>query len=481
MPVWILVLGCRAPEVPPIRLVPEPAIVEPGDGALVLAAGTRVVGDPAPVSEADQLAGELRDDGLAVEVGDASHRGDIVLMLAPDAGFPAEGYTLDVDRSGILVTAGDAAGLFYGGQTLRQLIVDGVVPFVHVEDAPRFGWRGAMIDVARHFFGVETLEREVDAMAAHKLNRLHVHLTDDQGWRLEILAWPELTAIGASTEVGGGPGGFYTQDEYRELVAYAADRHVVVVPEIDLPGHCTAALASIPALDETGVAPELYTSPAPTASTLWLDGAATTGFVEDVLGEVAGLTPGPWLHVGADEASATSSEDYAAFEPWVHDVVADSGKTMIGWDELGAVDVPAPYVVQEWIDADRARAAVDRGATMTASPAEHAYFDMVYDGDAEFGQVWAGAIDVERAYDWEPVPDGVDPAAVEGVEAALWTELIADDNQLEFMLWPRLAATAEVGWSDERDWDGFRGRLAADGPRLDALGIRFYPSPEVDW
>lgn len=470
------------------RLIPQPVRVEEGTGLYELDGDTRIDAGSGAEEVARLLAEALRPaTGLPLEVG----AGAIRLRLVGE--LPAEGYTLDVDATGVTIDASDTAGLFYGTQTLRQLLppevlaatpVEGVkwrIPAVHIEDAPRFEWRGAMIDVARHFFTVEDVERQIDLLALHKLNRLHLHLTDDQGWRLEILSWPALTQVGGSTEVGGGVGGWYTQAEYAGLVAYAAERFVTVVPEIDFPGHANAALASYGELNESGVPADLYTGAGVISTPLWLEGPETAGFVADVLHEVAALTSGEWLHVGGDEAVDVALEDYAAFVVTLQEITAADGKTLVGWDEIGEVELEAPFVAQHWYDADLARSAAARGGRIIASPAEYAYLDMMQDADADYGQVWAGVIDVEDAYAWDPVLEGLEEGDVLGVEGALWTEYIDTVEKLDFMVWPRLAAHAELGWSPTGEWDEFRERLAWHGGRLDALGVGYYRSPDVDW
>jgi hexosaminidase len=478
-----------------VAIIPEPVRITAGGGAFTLGASTRIVAPSEAAAEATMLADALRPaTGYPLQVvTSGAAAGDIVLEL--DTALDAEGYTLDVAGDGVTIAGGDAAGLFYGAQTLRQLLpvqvfeptlvedVGWEVPSVHIEDAPRFAWRGFSLDVARHFFTVEDVERQVDLIALHKMNRLHLHLTDDQGWRIEIPAWPRLTEVGGSTEVGGGEGGFYTQADYAEIVAYAAARHVTVVPEVDFPGHANAALASYGVLNPGGVPADLYTGEPVLSASLWLENDATWDFVEDVWTSLAAITPGGWVHVGGDEAIDTDPADYAEFLPWLQDVVGGLGKTLVGWDEIGEAELDPPFVAQHWYDEDRALASVDQGATLLSSPAEHTYLDMVYDDDAEFGQVWAGPIDVQRAYEWNPVLDGAVESDMMGVEGVVWTEFIDTVDKLDFMVWPRLACHAEVGWTaqSEVDWGGFRDRLAVHGARLDALGVAFYHSPEVDW
>ncbi|MFN7143915.1 MAG: beta-N-acetylhexosaminidase [Myxococcota bacterium] len=483
--------GGRDLDVP--ALVPLPLVVEDGVGLYTLDDDTVVAAsDTEALAVAEQLAEAMRPSTglpLPVEEGDA---GGIVLVLAD--GLPAEGYTLDVDETGVVVTASDAAGLFYGTQTLLQLLspwvyaghAEGVaweVPFVHVEDAPRFPWRGFMLDVARHFFTVDEVKRQIDLIAMHKMNRLHLHLTDDQGWRIEIESWPLLAEYGGATEVGHGQGGYYTQEEFADLVDYAAARHVTVVPEIDFPGHANAALSAYDELNESGFAADPYTG-APVLSTpLWLDGPDTHRMVEDVWREVAALTPGEWAHIGADEAIGIDEADYEAFVVWLQGVLAEEGKTIVGWDEIGGAGLAPPFVGQHWFDERRARTLVTEGGGLISSPAEHCYLDMRQDEHAEFGQTWAGRIDVERAYAWDPVPDGVAEADVLGVEGALWTEYVDDEVKLDLMAWPRLVSLAEVGWTadDQTLWPTFEPRLAWHGARLEVLGVGFYRSPGVDW
>jgi len=480
--------------VPVPGLVPLPALVEPGEVSYTLGEGDGIAWSGGGEAEAELLAEALRPaTGFELRVHEGASDA-IRLRLDTEAGLASEAYTLDVGEDGVDIVASDLAGLYYGTQTLRQLLPTAVfyesefggpwvIPAVHVEDAPAWPWRGFMLDVARHFFDVDEVERQVDLMGQHKLNRLHLHLTDDQGWRIEIQSWPLLTEIGGSTEVGGGEGGWYTQEAYAGIVAYASARHVTVVPEVDFPGHAHAALASYAELNEDGTAEDLYTGTGVISTSLWLESETTWEFVQDVWGELAAITPGPWVHLGADEAVNTDDEDYAVFVPWLMDEVRAAGKTPVGWDEIGDIELDPPFLVQHWWSADRAVTAAAQGGQLVASPAEHTYLDMVHDGDAEFGQVWAGPLGVEDAYDWDPVPGGMDSSGVAGVEAALWTELIDSHTKLEFMVWPRLCATAEVGWTagEQREWREFRGRLGEHGRRLRAQGVGFYESPEVEW
>lgn len=472
----------------PAGLVPKPRELTLSGGHLHLTSTTRVVSGEGGQSVASYLADALSDrSSQTIDVARSPARaGDVSLELAEGAGIAAEGYELTIDPSGVRLVASDAPGLFYGAQTLRQLLVeaDGVWkwPRLTLTDAPRFEWRGVMLDIARHFFGLEELKRLVDLAAFHKLNRLHLHLTDDQGWRLEIESWPNLTTIGGSTQVGGGPGGFLTRADYRELVEHAEARFITVVPEIDIPGHTNAALASYPELNESGEAPELYTGTSVGFSSLWTESEVTRRFVREVLAEVASLTPGPWLHVGGDEAHATSEEEYRAFMQWVQTEVTGLGKTLVGWEEVGAAELEAGYVAQSWLGSAKAQRAADAGAPLIVSPAGHAYLDMKYDAASPVGLSWVGFVSVERAYDWDP--EDLFPAAnILGVEAPLWTETVETREHLDFLMWPRLAGHAEIAWSPRagRSWDEYRPRLARHGQRLTQLGVGYHRSSLIDW
>ncbi|NES16614.1 MULTISPECIES: family 20 glycosylhydrolase [Micromonospora] len=530
----------------PVRLgdvVPAPEQVTPdptADYLLPEDAGIRVSLDPAARDVAEQLAGWLRPaTGYPLPVADAADAtpgGPLTLTLADSATHPAgapsatataaggaplagpagsgseagaglpgggdlgdEGYLLEVSRDGIRITAAAPAGLFHGAQTLRQLLPVAVehptpvterwvVPGGTIVDRPRFAYRGAMLDVARHFFGVEDVLRVVDHLARYKLNHLHLHLTDDQGWRIAVDSWPRLAEVGGATQVGGGPGGWYTKDDYRRIVSYAARRHVTVVPEIDLPGHTNAALVAYPELAPGKIPPPPYTGTEVGFSYVDPADERTYDFVADVVGEVAALTPGPWLHLGGDEAFKVKGVAYTGFVERAQRIVADAGKTVIGWHQLAPAEHLHGRVLQWWgtngEDPETAEA-VRRGARVILSPGNRAYLDMKYAPDTPIGHDWAGLIDVRRAYDWDPGShiDGVPVEAVLGVEAPLWTESVTTLAEVEFMLFPRLPAVAELGWSPRstHDWAAFRERLAGHGPRWTAAGITFHPAPDVPW
>jgi hexosaminidase len=395
----------------------------------------------------------------------------------------------------VIIRAGAPAGLNAAVQTLIQLVPGGgqgdvTIPGGGITDYPRFGYRGVMLDVARHFFTPDEVKSYIDAIAPFKINYLHLHLTDDQGWRLEIKSWPELTTVsgGAGTGVDGAGPGFYTQDEYADLVAYASARFVTIVPEIDMPGHVNAAQTAYPELTADGNAVPPRTDQQVGYSSLVAAKEQTYAFVEDVIREVAALTPGPFVHVGGDEADATSAEDYRTFMTRVLPLVAKYGKRAVGWHEMAAIDLPDAAVPQFWrVEATNdgvARAAAN-GNKVIMSPADRTYLDMKYDADSPLGLDWAGLLPVDRAYDWDPAErlPGVGEEALLGVEAALWAETLRSIADVQTMTFPRLPAVAEIGWSPRsaRDWASFRRRIGAYGQRWTDQNIAFYRSPQVDW
>ncbi len=428
-----------------------------------------------------------------------------------------EGYALLVSDTLVELSAPTPAGLFYGAQTIRQLLPALVeytaayprplfMPTGRIVDRPRFAWRGAMMDVARHFRPVEDVKRFIELMALYKLNRLHIHLSDDQGWRIEIPGWPRLTEHGGSTEVGGGPSGFYTAEDYTEIVEHAAAHFITVVPEIDVPGHTNAALSSYPELNCDGVAPELYTGTEVGFSSLCIDAEITYEFLDDVVREISALTPGPYFHVGGDEARQTEEEDFIAFIERAQEIVESHGKRMIGWDEVAITNLSAGSIVQLWrplwpdpdappaagpaADAARvlqegAERAVAVGATFILSPSDRIYLDMKYDSSTVIGLAWAATIDPRRAYEWEPTEVFADipEASIAGVEAPLWSETLGTLDDIEYLAFPRLAGVAELGWSpaDARSWDEYRRRVGLHGARWTALGVNFQRSPGIDW
>ncbi len=492
------------------RVVPAPASVRPAAGSYAIRpdARIRVSGSDGSARSArrvgDYLAQVLRPStGFSLPVTMRSGDDGIRLRLTPKAAgvrtLGEEGYRLQVTGRAITLTARGSAGLFHGVQTLRQLLPASIerttrqagpwrVSGGTITDVPRYAWRGAMLDVSRHFFGVDQVKRYIDQLALYKINKLHLHLSDDQGWRIAIDSWPKLASHGGSTQVGGGPGGYYTKDDYREIVRYAASRELTVVPEIDMPGHTNAALASYAELNCDGVAPPLYTGTEVGFSSLCVPKEVTYDFVDDVIRELAALTPGPYLHIGGDEAHSTSHEDYVAFMDRVQPVVAKYGKTVVGWHQLTGAHPAKDAIAQYWGTdgsekevADAAKA----GTRLVLSPANRAYLDMKYNADTPLGQNWAGYVEAKQSYDWDPgtyIKDAPE-SSVLGVEAPLWSETLQTSPQIEYMAFPRLPGIAELGWSpaSTHNWDEYKVRVAAQGPRWDAMGIAYYHSPQIPW
>lgn len=490
------------------RVIPAPASVHGGGAAVTLGAHTplRVPGGSGEARRiAGHLAGLLRPaTGFAFPVTTKSGRDGIVLRLGGSGtgGLGAEGYRLISGGRTVTLSAARPAGLFHAVQTLRQLLpLDGQrgarsgpwrIAGGTIADSPRYAYRGAMLDVSRHFFTVAQVKRYIDQLAMYKINKLHLHLSDDQGWRIALTSWPRLATYGGSTQVGGGKGGYYTKDDYREIVRYAADRYLTVVPEIDMPGHTNAALASYAELNCNGQAPPLYTGTNVGFSSLCVPKKVTYDFVDDVIRELAALTPGRSLHIGGDEAHSTSHADYVAFMDKVQPVVAKYGKTVIGWHQLTGAHPAKGAVAQYWgydktgtAERTQVADAARNGTRLILSPADRAYLDMKYDKDTPLGLSWAGYVGVQRSYDWDPgrYLDGAPADSVLGVEAPLWSETLSTSAHIEYMAFPRLPGIAELGWSPAatHDWNDYKVRLAAQGPRWDALGIHYYRSPEVPW
>ena len=489
-------------------IIPHPKSLVRGDGSFALAEDTRIYVAPATVEVLNighYLAERLRPaTGYALPIepiaGPPAFGHIYLTLLDGDVSLGDEGYTLRCGPEGITVAAYMPAGLFWGTQTVRQLLPPAIesvapqtgpwsLPAVTVRDAPRFSWRGAMLDVARHFFSVDDVKAYIDYLAYYKVNRFHLHLTDDQGWRIEIKSWPKLAEIGGSTQVGGGPGGYYTQGQYLEIVKYAQSRYMTVVPEIDMPGHTMAALASYPELSREGIMPSLYTGTDVGVSSLNTRSEFTFQFVDDVIRELAELTPGSYIHIGGDEAHKTDKENYIQFIERVQDIVQKYGKVVVGWEEIARACLMPSTIVQFWTTngqgVELARQAAAQGASIIMSPASKAYLDMKYDRATTLGLNWAGFVEVETAYDWDPASlvSDLPESQILGVEAPLWTETVRTLEDLEYMVFPRLPGINEVAWSPSqgRAWEEYRLRLASHAARFEVLGIGYYHSPQVGW
>ena len=510
-------IACAA--VSPISLIPLPAQLDQASGNYPVDAKTPIVvadRDASTRQVANYLADLIgRTRGLHLQVTqEAAADNAIVLQRDPHASVAnREGYTLDVTTHGIRVTARDDAGLFYGAITLSQLLTPDaqqgrvLIPALHIRDQPRFVWRGLMLDSARHFQSVAEIEQLLDQMAQHKLNVFHWHLTDDQGWRIEIKRYPELTRIGAwrtPPDAGhdGEPtryGGFYTQDQIRQIVAYAAARFITVVPEIDMPGHAQAAVASYPQIGVTGKRPSVSVDWGVNPYLYNMDDA-TFGFVDNVLDEVMALFPSHYIHVGGDEAvkdqwhaseaaqakmHALGLKDEDALQGWFIDRVgkylAAHGRRLIGWDEILDGGVPADATVMSWRGSQGAIKAAQQGHDVVLSPAPGLYFDQLQSDHAD---EIAGRIpvqDLASVYAFEPVPKGLDATQAKhvlGAQANVWTEHMTTMQHVEHAVFPRLDALSEVDWSaaTSRGWHGFLARLPAQFARYRTQGIGYADS-----
>lgn len=518
-------MGCQPDASPGAKaafegVMPKPAEATPGKGRFVITEKTQLVVSPdVPETRAvaRHLAGLINPaTGFKLDVTEVPRPSDPVILfsLLPSGNFGPEAYALHITPDSIRVSAGQPAGLFYAVQTLRQLLpaeIEMQTPQERrweiaagvIRDAPRYAWRASMLDVARHFFSVADVKRYIDLLALYKFNKLHLHLSDDQGWRLEIKSWPKLATHGGSTQVGGGPGGFYTQEQYTALVAYAQSRHITIVPEIDMPSHTNAILASygelnggitqvpkVGRIDPPGGAAGGRGKPTPLYngmevgfSTLQSDMPATFRFAQDVLTELAGLTPGPYIHIGGDEAAVTPHADYIFMTNRFIDMVQKLGKTSVGWEETAQADIGANHLVQYWNSAEFAHLAVKKGAKLIMSPARRIYLDMKYDSATRIGLHWAAYIEVDDAYNWDPatLEPGITDEHIVGIEAPLWTETVATRADFEFLLFPRITAVAEVAWTPAalRNLDNYKQRLARQEARWKNQEINFYASPQV--
>jgi hexosaminidase len=503
----VLLISCRTGDTSDLSkegIIPMPRAITATGDYFTIKANTDIYiqGESEELRQVGEyLAGVLRPaTGFPLNVkstGEAPRSGAIFLTLS-EAGETTgdEGYELTITKKLVTLTAKNAAGLFYGVQTIRQILPPEIelksksegpwrLATGSISDNPVYSYRGAMIDVARHFFGVDDIKHVIDFLSYYKMNSLHLHLSDDQGWRIEIKSWPDLTTHGGSTQVGGGKGGFFTQEQYSDIVRYAADHFITIVPEIDMPGHTNAALASYPELNCNGKATKLYTGTEVGFSSLCTDKPITYKFIDDVIRELAELTPGPYLHIGGDESHVTKKEDYIPFVNKVQDIVISHGKKVLGWDEISLAALRPHATAQYWANAENALRAVEQGAQILMSPAAKAYVDMKYDSTTTLGLHWAGYIEVDTAYIWDPatlVP-GIERENILGVEAALWTETITNREEMEYMVFPRLPGIAEIGWTptEQRSWDEYKFRLAKHGEKFKAMGINFYQSKLVPW
>ena len=400
-------------------------------------------------------------------------------------GLPAGAYLLNISPEAVSMIAGDEAGILNAAITLDQVAAFSgksdrglFLPCGTITDQPRFAYRGYMLDIARTFFGVDTIKQVIDRIAPYKINHLHLHLSDDQGWRIEIKSWPKLTEIGGKTEVDGTPGGYLTQEDYAEVVNYAGRRGITIVPEIDVPGHIHAALVAYPELSIDGKDRELYTGTEVGFSTVDANKDVVYEWFDDVVREISALTPGPYFHLGGDESSVTPHDDYVKFVRRAQQIIRDNGKRPMGWDEVAVAGLAEGAVAQLWNHVEYAELARDNGNQVLVSPGTRTYLDMQYDTASRIGLHWAAYIEVDSAYLWDPatfVPNVTDEDIL-GVESPLWGETIRNIEDIDYLTFPRLPAHAEVGWTaqEKRDYPDFLRRLKAHQVWLKEQGIGTY-------
>lgn len=457
--------------------------VRRNDGRFTVSPLTSVTAEPGLEDVAARIKLLFRDTPA-----DAASDSTVHLHLDETIETP-EAYRLEVDAHHAVISSSSPQGFFYGALTLVQIVAAGETGAILVEDAPRYPHRGLVLDVARQFLTVDEVLGVIDRMAMFKLNRLHLHLTDDQGWRIEVPNWPLLTEVGGRYSVEGRPGGFYTLSDWQRIVTYAADRFVDVIPEIDMPGHVNAALVAYPHLAPEGMLPEPYFGQRVGFSGLNLADPACFEFARDVLTHLCRITPGPLVHIGGDECFETSHDEYTRFMTFAAEVVLSKGKTPIGWQEAaGGGDLATSAIVQYWgplREADRntprVRDFVARGGRIIMSPADRAYLDVKPYESFPNGTLWFGRLDPLTLADsllWDPAGeiDGVGDDSIVGVEAALWTEFVATAAELDQLLLPRLAAVAEVAWSTPAPASGlddFRERIHRLAPAWRARGVGF--------
>ena len=523
-----------------IAIIPEPTELKQGTGAFKVTASTQIsIGqDDASRSIANELNASFEKAAgfkLKVNAGSvAANSIQLSLLKSEDTVLGNEGYRLVSSTTGIKITANKPAGLFYGIQTLLQLlpneieskkIIKGItwsVPTVSIMDKPRFGWRGLMFDVARHFFTIEEVKEFIDDMVRYKFNMLHLHLTDDQGWRIEIKSLPKLTEVGAwnvkktgqfnyfSQPADDEPrnyGGFYTQEDIKDLIKYAKERFVDIMPEIDVPGHSLAALAAYPELSSTPGkykvnSGEPFMNWASDGFSAMVDNALCPAnekvydFLDKVFGEIAALFPFEYIHMGGDECAKNfweksdqikalmerehlknQHEVQSYFVGRVNKIINSKGKKMMGWDEILEGGLVEGAAVMSWRGMQGGIDAAKKGHEVVMTPNSYVYLDFMQSDPVIEPPVYA-LLRLSKTYQFEPVPEGVDPKVIKGAQANEWTEQIFNTRHLQYMIWPRSLAVSEIAWSPKktRNWDDFVTRVEDQFDRFNFADRKYAPS-----
>jgi hexosaminidase len=512
-------------------LIPQPVKMEPAEGRFTLTPRTQLIGPETAVPVMRCLREALAPATgftLPIQSAPQSKYPGIVFAIKPElAGeLGKEGYRLTVTSENVIIEAVENNGLFYASQTIRQLLptaifqtrevrnLEWTIPCVTITDYPRFQWRGMHLDVCRHFMPKEFVKKYIDLIALHKMNVFHWHLTDDQGWRIEIKKYPRLTDVGAwrkETILGhargnrsnwrfdGTPhGGWYTQEDVREIVAYAAERFVTVVPEIEMPGHAQAAIAAYPELGTTGKAVDVLTYWGGCEEIFNVEESTLT-FLQDVLLEVLELFPSKFIHIGGDEVTkqpwkddpraqsrikALGVKDEDELQSWfirqMDAFLAECGRRLVGWDEILEGGLAPGATVMSWRGETGGIAAANAGHDVVMTPGTHTYFDK-YQADPETELLAIGGfIPLEKVYAYEPIPSDVAPGKAKhvlGAQGQIWTEYIPTSDRVEYMAYPRACALAEVVWTPagQKDFSDFKTRLAEHLKRLDMLCVNYRP------
>ena len=520
-----LLAACAKPQPQAFHVIPMPADVTLSEGAFPVK-GAAVTVDPA-LNELSQKAVGRFVSALETATGTPAGKSGKAISFRLNPNLAAEQYTLDVKADGAVVEASALNGFVYAIETLKQMLppaiyggkatkADWVLPFVSILDQPRFDYRGMHLDPCRHFFSIEETKRYLDVMTAYKMNRFHWHLTEDQGWRMEIKKYPKLTEVGAwrngtvikkdwDSNDGIRYGGFYTQEEMKEIVAYAAERGITVIPEIDLPGHMVAALAAYPELGCTGGPYEVWTRWGVAKDILCAGNDQVFTFLEDVLTEMMDIFPSEYIHIGGDECF-----NRREVAPWdecpkcaarmkklgikkgpdakhylqnyvtarIQKFLNDKGRKIIGWDEILEGDLAEGATVMSWRGVEGGIKAASMGFDVVMTPTDYAYFDYYQSRERDkepFGI--GGYLPLEKVYGYEPF-EGLTPGSeshILGVQANMWTEYIATPEHLEYMLLPRMCAMSEVQWcaADAKDYARFEASLEHSFGMFDAMGMSY--------
>ena len=525
-----------------IAIIPEPVSLKRGTGRFILEKEPEVEAPNTP--EVQYVLNFLKDrlgtpTGARFDIEERESNPDIRLQLlaSRDTLLGKEGYRLSVTPQRVTLQANEAAGLFYGVQTLLQLFpkevesrtpvanVEWSAPAVEITDYPRFGWRGLMFDVVRHFFTKDEVKRYIDNMARYKYNILHLHLTDDEGWRIQIKSLPKLTEVGAwrvnktgyfGTFTPPGPneprdyGGYYTHEDIRELVEYARSRFINILPEIDVPGHSLATIASYPELSCTPGADKYRVRSgekimewpagghfyALVDNTLCPANEKVYEFLDKVVTEVAQLFPFEYMHLGGDEAATnfweknpqikalmqreglkTMAQVQGYFEKRVEKIVTSKGKKFIGWDEILEGGLPPSAAVMSWRGMKGGIEAAKKGHEVVMSPTTHAYIDYMQGDPIVEPRIYA-SLRLNKSYEFDPLPEGVNPKLIKGGQANLWTENVYNMRHAEYMTWPRAFAIAESVWSpkEKKNWRTFFPKVEQHFQRFDVAQVKYAPS-----